>query len=76
MTATRNHLDMLPMRLLGENMYLTRAQWLELLDELKPESSTAGRIQELLEEPVRRQCKMGYKLSNCALCDSNTNCYR
>lgn len=72
---TKN-LDMLPMRMLGENMLLHRYQWEELVDELHPKSLLRVRIMMLLEAAPNRRCVYGRKLSDCAVCDSETNCYR
>lgn len=36
------------LRMLGDNVTLTHAAWLELLDELRPESALAGRVREML----------------------------
>lgn len=35
-------------RMLGENVTLTGWQWVELLDELRPDSDLARRLRELL----------------------------
>jgi hypothetical protein len=40
--------DEFTLRMLGDNVTLLRCAWLELLDELRPESETAGRIREML----------------------------
>ena len=37
-------------RMLGENVTFTRAQWDDLLDDLNPDSSLAKRIRERLEQ--------------------------
>lgn len=36
------------LRMLGDNVTLTVAAWLELLDELRPDSVLAGRIRHML----------------------------
>jgi len=76
MPSIANHLDILPMRMLGENVKWTRSQWLELYAELKPGTYLHERVGDLLEQPVRRKCAMGYSLKDCALCDGINNCYR
>jgi hypothetical protein len=39
----------LTLRMLGQNVTLMRCQWLDLLDELRPDSTLAERIRALLE---------------------------
>jgi hypothetical protein len=44
----RNWMQPIPLRALGENLSLTRGQWTELLDELRPDSELARRIRDRL----------------------------
>jgi len=75
-SVTTDRLDMLPLRMLGENMLLRRYQWEELVDEMHPKSVLRGRIQMMLEAPARRKCAYAFELKKCTICQSESNCYR
>lgn len=42
-------LEKLPLRMLGENVTFTRAQWSELLEDLREESELARRVRKMLD---------------------------
>lgn len=57
-TMTTEH----TLRMLGDNVTLMRCAWIELLDELRPDSELAVRIREMLAlQPISyRHCTVTY----------------
>lgn len=53
------------LRMLGDNVTLTRSAWLELLDELRTDSTLAARIRTMLGLPVGKLARhRGHEFPN------------
>lgn len=44
-----NWTELLTLRMMGDNVTLYRSAWMELVDELREDSTLAKRIREMLE---------------------------